>query len=452
MTRNLSADRLQPFARIGGVLHCEEVDLREAARAFGTPLYVYSRAGILERWHAYEAAFAGRPHRIHYAVKANSTLGILELLVEAGACFDVVSAGEILRVLAAGGQPERIVFSGVGKTRRDIALALLLGVGCINAESIPELERIERIAASLGRRAPVALRINPNVDAHVDEHVATGVGDSKFGIDIRDAFSVCRQLPQMRALELKGLSVHIGSQIRSVEPYRETVRILAPLVRQLEALGLMLEHLDLGGGAGVAYRASETTLEPQNLASALYAELDRELPELKARVDVEPGRSIVAAAGVLLTQVEFIKRGRFGRSFAVVDASMTELLRPALYGAYHKIEEVETPEGPREVFDVVGSVCESTDCLGHGRSLAVKEGTLLALRTAGAYGMSMASNYNSRPLPMEVLVSGNRMTPLRRRQTEADLFADELLAGEARADAGVLRATLFKAMDIAQKI
>ena len=182
------------------------------------------------------------------------------------------------------------------------------------------------------------------------------------------------------------------------------------------------------------------------------AVIARELPELKARVDVEPGRSIVAAAGVLLTQVEFIKRGRFGRSFAVVDASMTELLRPALYGAYHKIEEVETPEGPREVFDVVGSVCESTDCLGHGRSLAVKEGTLLALRTAGAYGMSMASNYNSRPLPMEVLVSGNRMTPLRRRQTEADLFADELLAGEARADAGVLRATLFKAMDIAQKI
>lgn len=435
-----SAAPAQCFRRnAAGALFCEDVPLTEVARRFGTPTYVYSKAMIESRFDAYDHAFADTPHLVCYAVKANATIGILETLAQRGAGFDTVSGGEILKAIAAGADPSKIVFSGVGKSRPEIALALFAGIRCFNIESVEELERIEAEAARLGRRAPVAVRVNPDVDPHVEARIATGLGTSKFGVDLADVLPLYRRARQLPHIDIAGISCHIGSQIRSTAPYRQMVAVLADIVRKLRAEGIVLKHIDFGGGAGVAYREGEETLDPGELVRALLASLRQALPEESLTCLIEPGRSIVAEAGVLLTRVEFLKQAGAGARYAIVDASMTDLLRPALYGAWHEIERVEggasdegqAPAGP---LSIAGPVCESTDILGRNRMLAARDNDLLVVRTAGAYGRSMASNYNSRPLPFEVLVDGDRIEPLQlRRQTPLELIEAQrsLLGNEA---------------------
>lgn len=414
-----------------GSLWCDGVRLAAVAESFGTPCYVYSKAKILERYGAYEAAFGSGKHLVCYAVKANSAVGVLEALAAAGSGFDTVSGGEILRALEAGASPEKIVFSGVGKSERDIALALFAGIRCFNIESPEELERLSAIARDCGRRARIAVRVNPDVDAHVDEHVATGVGTSKFGVDKDDVPALYLRARELGNIDISGISCHIGSQIESIEPYLEMIGILSGIAEKLAREGIQLDHVDLGGGAGVAYRAGERTLEPRDVIPTLDAEARRRFgPGIE--VMVEPGRSIVAEAGALLTRCEFVKTARGGVRFAIVDASMTELLRPALYRAHHEIERAEPTAAAPELVNVAGPVCESSDVLAKNRLLAVAPDDLLVIRNAGAYGMTMASNYNSRPLPMEVLVDGSRMIPLRkRRQTALDLVHADVRLGLA---------------------
>ncbi len=413
----------------GGALFCEDVPVAELARRFGTPLYVYSKRMIESRYDAYDQAFGDEAHAVCYAAKANAAQGILELLAQRGAGFDTVSGGEIERVLAAGADPKKIVFSGVGKSRKSIAMAILAGIRAFNIESIEELDRIEAIAAELKKTAPVAVRINPDIDAHVDHHVATGIAESKFGVDLCDALPLYRRAHSLPHIEVVGVSCHIGSQIQSAAPYLEMADMLAKIASGLDAEGIELKHVDIGGGAGIAYRSGEHALRPQELIPAVLERLKASLPKGKAyEYIVEPGRSIVAEAGILLTRVEFIKRIRTGRRFAIVDAAMTDLLRPALYGAWHHVERVApASEGAEEsLFDIAGPVCESTDVLAEGRRLALAQDDLLVFRNAGAYGMSMASNYNSRPLPFEMLVSDNQAIPLQRnRQTPLDLIESE---------------------------
>lgn len=411
-----------------GSLWCEDVPLENVARRFGTPTYVYSRKMVESRFDAYDSAFGQTPHLVCYAVKANATLGILELLARRGAGFDTVSGGEILKAVAAGADPSKIVFSGVGKSRPEIALALFAGIRCFNVESVEELERIEAEAARLGRRAPIAVRVNPDVDPHVEERIATGLGTSKFGVDRADVLPLYRRAKTLPHIDIVGISCHIGSQIRTTAPYLQMVTVLADIVHALRAEGITLQHIDFGGGAGVAYRPGEETLDPRTLVEALTAEVRRLLPEENLTALIEPGRSIVAEAGVLLTRVEFLKHAGAGTRYAIVDASMTDLLRPALYGAWHEIEPVAASSDNDEAapVSIAGPVCESTDILGRNRHLAARDNELLAVRTAGAYGRSMASNYNSRPLPFEVLVSSDQIEPLQcRRQTPLDLIATQ---------------------------
>ena len=431
-----------------GTLFCENVALEEIAHRFGTPTYVYSKAMIESRFDAYDRAFGAAPHLICYAVKANATMGILETLARRGAGFDTVSGGEILKAVAAGADPSKIVFSGVGKSRPEIALALFAGIRCFNVESIEELERIEAEAARLGRRAPIAVRVNPDVDPHVEERIATGLGTSKFGVDREDVLPLYRRAQSLPHIEVVGISCHIGSQIRTTEPYLKMVAVLADIVRALRAEGIVLKHIDFGGGAGVAYRAGEETLNPATLVDALLAATRQALPEENLTYLIEPGRSIVAESGVLLTRVEFLKHAGAGTRYAIVDASMTDLLRPALYGAWHEIERVEAPLNEEQTkalgpVSIAGPVCESTDILGRNRMLAAQDNDLLVVRTTGAYGMSMASNYNSRPLPFEVLIDSDRIEPLRpRRQTALDLIASQRsLCTDEEAQANRRRAT-----------
>lgn len=414
----------------GGALWCEDVPLTRIAESVGTPVYVYSRAMIEERFKRYSDAFDARPHLVCYAVKANSAVAILEALARLGAGFDTVSWGEILRVVAAGADPKRIVFSGVGKSRREIALALLANIRCFNVESAEELDRLEEVAARLNRKAPIALRVNPDVDPHVDRRIATGVGSSKFGIDKSDVLEIYEQAAKLPHIEILGISCHIGSQLQSVDPYLEMIDVLAELISELAHRGIAVRQIDLGGGAGVAYRAGEETLDPSSLIAAMLARLDEKLPKNNLEVLVEPGRSITAQAGVLLTRVEFLKRVHSGARYAIVDAAMTDFMRPALYGAWHEIERVvpeleKRPAGApdQEKLSIAGPVCESTDVFARDRSISAADDDLLVFRTTGAYGMSMASNYNSRPLPFEVLIDGSRVIPLqRRRQSPIDLI------------------------------
>lgn len=413
-----------------GALWCEDMPLEDLAREFGTPLYVYSRAAIEERVRAYEQAFGDAPHQLCYAMKAASTRGILEVIAHLGAGFDCVSGGEILRALEAGADPAKIVYSGVGKSETDIAFALKAGIRCFNIESPAELDRIHDIAAALGTTAPVSVRVNPNIDAHVDAHVATGLGDSKFGVKLTEVIPLYEKAAALPGIRIEGISCHIGSLVESTEPYLKMVDVLAGFVNELEKRGITLHHIDLGGGAGVAYRENEHPLEPSTLIPALVEAVRARVRVPGIEILVEPGRSIIAQAAVLLTRVQYLKSGLFERRFCIVDASMTDLIRPAIYGSFHAIEPV-TPNAraPRQVLNVVGPVCESTDFLGNDRLLAVESGDLLAVRTAGAYGMAMASTYNSRCLPMEVLVDGDHAMPLRRPQTALDLARDELPLG-----------------------
>ncbi|BAN68026.1 diaminopimelate decarboxylase [endosymbiont of unidentified scaly snail isolate Monju] len=408
------------FAYRDGELHAEEVPLRAIAECHGTPAYVYSRATLERHWRAFDAAFADRPHLVCYAVKANSNLAVLNVLARLGSGFDIVSVGELERVLAAGGDPDRVVFSGVGKRADEMARALEVGIRCFNIESVSELARLEAVAAAHGVQAPVALRVNPDVDAKTHPYISTGLRENKFGIDIAQAGDIYRRVADSAYLEVSGIDCHIGSQLTELSPFLDALDRVLELLGRLRDAGIAIDHLDLGGGLGARYR-DETPPEPGDYAAALA----QRLGDLDCELFVEPGRAIAANAGVLLTCVEYLKRTE-ARNFAIVDAAMNDLLRPALYQAWQEIVTVEQhPEGETDTWDLVGPVCETGDFLGKDRRLTLREGSLLAVRSAGAYGFTMASNYNSRPRPPELLVDGERVHVARPRETLDDLFGRE---------------------------
>ncbi len=415
---------MEAFARRNGVLHADQVPLTLIAEQVGTPVYVYSRAFFESRYRALTAALAPLPVQICYAVKANSNLSVLRCFQALGAGFDIVSGGELQRVLAAGGDPARVVFSGVGKAEAEIDMALKLGIGCFNVESRQELSRIARRAALLGRRAPISIRVNPDVDARTHPYISTGLKTNKFGVPIADAESLYLEARGESALEVVGIDCHIGSQIASAEPLLEALGSLLDLVDRLAARGITLQHVDLGGGLGVRYQD-----EPDFDLEAYGAALRDALSGRNLRLILEPGRFLVANGGVLLTRVEYLKPAADGgRSFAVVDAAMNDLIRPALYQAWHGVVPVTAP-GDGAVtarWDVVGPVCESGDFLAQDRELTLAPGDLLAVLSAGAYGMVQSSNYNSRPRPPEVMVEDGSFRVVRRRETSRDLLALEV--------------------------
>ena len=415
---------MKGLARQGGELALDGVPLAQIAERFGTPCYVYSRAMIESSFREFDEGLAGIAHLVCYAVKANSNLAILDALARLGAGFDIVSGGELARVLAAGGRPGRVIFSGVGKSPAEIRAALAAGIKCFNVESEPELERIDALAREAGVRAPVSLRINPDVDAGTHPYISTGMAGNKFGIPHGRALDVYRRAAGLPHLRVTGIDCHIGSQILDTAPLDEALERVLELVEALRHEGVVLEHIDLGGGFGIRYR-DETPPDIREYCRRLAARLAGHGLE----VLLEPGRAIVGAAGVLLTRVEYLKLDKAKR-FAVVDASMSELIRPALYESWHDIVAVsERPGREPMTLDVVGPVCESSDVLGLDRSLAVGEGDVLAILAAGAYGMVMSSNYNSRPRPCEVLVDRGRAVEVRARES-----IDALMALERRLD------------------
>jgi diaminopimelate decarboxylase len=410
---------MNTLARHDGELWMEGVRLAGVAAQFGTPCYVYSRAAIESTWRAFDTSLEGVEHLVCYAVKANANLAVLGLLARLGSGFDIVSGGELARVLAAGGRADRTIFSGVGKSEAEIVTALEAGILCFNVESEPELERIEAVAARLGKRARVSLRVNPDVDAKTHPHISTGLRGNKFGIAhdrALDAYALAARLPH---LEVVGIDCHIGSQILDTAPLTEALERVLVLVDALAARGIRLKHVDVGGGFGIRYR-DETPPDAAAWCRGLAARLKGQ----GLALFVEPGRAIVGNAGVLLTRVEYVKPGE-GKRFAVVDASMSELIRPALYDAWHDIVPLAERGGARQLYDVVGPVCESADRLGADRELAVVPGDLLAILSAGAYAMVMSSNYNARPRPCEVIVDGDRAVEVRPREALAALFASE---------------------------
>ena len=413
------------FAYASGVLCAEQIPLEEIARRFGTPCYVYSRAAIESNFARFAQPLAGRPALVAYSVKANSNLAVLGLMARLGAGFDIVSGGELARVLAAGGDAHKIVFSGVGKSEVEIEQALRAGILCLNLESEAELDRVDAIAQRLGARAPIALRVNPDVDAKTHPYISTGLKDSKFGIAYLEAERIYGEASRRKNVSPVGIGFHIGSQLAGVAPFVDaTARILA-LTERLQRAGIVLSHIDLGGGFGIRYKDETPASIGEFLDGALGVLAGR-----KETLIVDPGRSIVGNAGVLLTRIEYVKPGE-SKNFVVVDAAMNDLIRPALYDAWHEVREVrhaETESGARVgVYDVVGPICESADFLARGRRLAARQGDLLALMSAGAYGMVMSSNYNTRPRPAEVMVSGDRASLVRERESVEQLFAAERL-------------------------
>ncbi len=393
-----------------GELHAEGVPLSAVAERHGTPCYVYSRATLERHWLAFHRALAGHPHLVCYAVKANGNLAVLGLLARLGSGFDIVSEGELLRCLRAGADPGRIVFSGVGKGEGEMRRALEAGIRCFNVESAAELARLARVAEALEQRAPVALRVNPDVDPRTHPYIATGLRESKFGVPLDEALALYRQAAAHPWLEVRGVACHIGSQLTELGPFVDALRRVLALADRLAEEGVPLAHVDVGGGLGIRYR-DERPPEPSAYARALLEALEGRPLELI----LEPGRAIAGNAGVLLTRVEYLKPGP-GRDFVIVDAGMSELLRPALYGAWQEIVPVRPRPGPGRLCDVVGPVCETADFLGRERRLAVEAGDLLAVRSAGAYGFVMSSNYNARPRPAEVLVDGERCHLARPRE------------------------------------
>ena len=403
-----------------GELYAEDVPLRAIAERFGTPCYVYSRATLERHWQAFDRAFDGHPHLVCFAVKANSNLGVLNVLARLGSGFDIVSVGELERVLAAGGDPAKVLFSGVGKQAHEMRRALEVGIRCFNVESAAELERLDRVAGELGVRAPVALRVNPDVDAKTHPYISTGLKENKFGIAIGDAPALYRRAAQLAHIRVTGVDCHIGSQLTRLEPFLDALERVLALVELLVAEGIAIDHLDLGGGLGVRYK-DETPPLPAEYASALLQRLHAAPYEIL----IEPGRAIAANAGILLTRVEYLKHSE-AKDFAVVDAAMNDLIRPALYQAWQAVVSVdEHPEGTEGVYDLVGPICETGDFLAKQRALALREGSLLAVRSCGAYGFSMASNYNTRPRAAEVMVDGSQPVLVRRRETLSELFAGE---------------------------
>jgi diaminopimelate decarboxylase len=416
------AAKAAAFERRAGVLHCEGLALDAIAERFGTPTYVYSKRAILAAYAAYADALAQRPALVCYAVKANPNLAILDLLARAGAGFDIVSGGELARVLAVGGDARKIVFSGVGKTEAELAAALRAGIGCFNLESEAELDQLQRVAAALGRRAPVSVRTNPDVDPKTHPYITTGLRQNKFGVAYADTLALYRRAARMANIEIVGVDCHIGSQITELAPYVDAAERVLDLVDALEREGIGLRQIDIGGGLGIAYR-DETPPEPGVLVAAVASRVDARGHGGK-RLVFEPGRSLVGAAGALLTRVLLLKRGA-ERNFAIVDAAINDLLRPSLYDAWMEVQPVRARNAPALRVDVVGPVCESGDWLARDRDLALAAGDLLAVLDAGAYGMSMASNYNTRGRAAEVMVDGERACEVRRRETIAELFAGE---------------------------
>ncbi len=403
-----------------GSLYAEDVAVSDLAERFGTPLFVYSRATFERHFRVFDEALASVEHLVCYAVKANSNIAVLNVLARLGAGFDIVSRGELERVLAAGGQADKIVFSGVGKRIDEMEAALEAGIRCFNVESEAELERLSEVAASAGLCAPVALRVNPDVDAETHPYIATGLKDNKFGIDMSEAERLFHKANDLPGLEVLGMDCHIGSQLTSIQPFLDAMARLLALLDKLDRAGIHLHHLNIGGGLGIRYQA-EHPPQPAEYARAI-------LPLLQGRnlqVLIEPGRAIAGNAGILLTRLEYLKPTPH-KNFAIVDAAMTELIRPSLYNAWQKIVPVQAnTKAPSKIWDIVGPVCETGDWLGKERELALSAGDLLAVRSAGAYGFTMSSNYNSRPRPAEVMVDGGKAHVIRAAETRASLFAQE---------------------------
>lgn len=400
-------------------LFCEEIALEKLAETFGTPLYVYSRSALTEAHQAYDRAFAALNPLVCYAVKANGNLSVLKHFAELGCGFDIVSGGELARVLAAGGEAGKTIFSGVGKSEAEIAFALTSGVKCFNVESLPELDRINAVAGGLGMQAPISLRINPDVDAQTHPYISTGLKANKFGIAMRDAEAAYRYAAGLPHLAVVGIDCHIGSQLTNLAPLIEASQRMLALVDRLAEIGIVLKHVDLGGGVGIVYQNEEVPDLPA------YAEAVRaQLGGRKLDVILEPGRSLVGNAGVLLTRVEFVKQGE-EKNFVIVDAAMNDLMRPALYQAYHHIENASGRTGELMIADIVGPICETGDFLAKDRPIVAEQGDLLVIRNAGAYASSMASNYNTRPRAPEVMVSGSEVKLVRPRETVEELLAHE---------------------------
>ncbi|MDE2079849.1 MAG: diaminopimelate decarboxylase [Burkholderiales bacterium] len=417
------------LARVGGALELDGHGLDGLGQRFGTPLYVYSRPAMLRALAAYQRALRGRPHLICYAMKANANLAVLQTFAQAGCGFDIVSGGELERVLAAGGQPDRVVFSGVGKTRAEMRQALRAGVRCFNVESLAELDSLDAVARALGCRAPVSLRINPDVDAGTHPYISTGLKGNKFGIAHDQALAAYRHAASLPGLQVVGIDCHIGSQIVQVAPYLDALDRLLDLVEAVEAEGIALQHVDVGGGLGIAY-GTEQPPDAADLVAALLARLDARGHGARELL-FEPGRSLVGNAGVLVTEVLVLKPGE-QKNFCIVDAAMNDLLRPAMYEAWMAIEPCVQRAGAAVRWDVVGPVCESGDWLGRDRALVVAPGDRLAVLSAGAYGMAMASNYNSRPRAAEVMVDAGGVHLVREREQAERLFDGEhLLPGAA---------------------
>ncbi|MGD8570610.1 MAG: diaminopimelate decarboxylase [Gammaproteobacteria bacterium] len=404
------------------ILFAEDVDVRDIAQAVGTPCYVYSRATLERHWQAFNDVFEGHDHLVCYAVKANSSLAVLNVLARVGSGFDIVSVGELERVLKAGGDPGKVVFSGVGKTADEMRRALEVGIYCFNVESAAELDRLNEVAGQAGQRAPVSIRVNPDVDAKTHPYISTGLKQNKFGIDIADAPAIYEHAAQLPHLDIIGVDCHIGSQLSEVAPFVDSLQRVLVLIDDLHARGIDFHHIDVGGGLGITYH-DEAPPSPREYASAI-------LDKLKGRglkIILEPGRAIAGNAGILLTQVQYLKPGT-DKNFAIVDAAMNDLLRPALYQAWQEIIPVQPHTGGKALnYDVVGPVCETGDFLGKDRELTIEPADLLAVRSAGAYGFTMSSNYNSRPRAAEVMVDGAHYHVIRERETIADLMRGETL-------------------------
>ncbi len=407
------------FAYRNETLHVEGVPLDRVAASFGTPCYIYSRAALEDTYRAYEQALAGRDHLICYAVKANSNVAVLNLLARLGSGFDIVSGGELARVLAAGGDPGKIVFSGVGKTESEMRSALAARILCFNVESSSELARLNRVAGEVGATASISMRVNPDVDAQTHPYIATGLKENKFGIPFDDALQLYRDAARMPNVRVAGIGCHIGSQLTSTAPFITAVQKLLGMVDRLAAEGIGIEHIDMGGGLGIRYRDES----PPPVAEYLRA-LTRPLGDRRLKIMFEPGRSLVGNTGILLSRVEYLKHSG-DRNFAVIDAAMNDLIRPALYNAWHEIKPVAYRRTPVRRYEVVGPVCETADFLAHERDLNVVEGDLVAIMSAGAYGMTMSSNYNTRPRAAEVMIDRDEMHLIRARETIEELIAQE---------------------------
>lgn len=412
---------MTPFAYRGGRLYAEEIPLSRIAEEFGTPCYVYSRAALTASFREFDTAFAARDHLICYAVKSNSNLAILNLFARLGSGFDIVSGGELKRVLAAGGDPAKVVFSGVGKSAAEMRFALDSGILCFNVESEAELLRLNEVAGELGRQAPVSLRVNPDVDARTHPYISTGLKQNKFGVPYAEAFALYREAHQLPNVRVSGIDCHIGSQLTEISPFVEALEKVLELLDKLVAQGIAISHLDLGGGLGIRYRDEQPPAASEYAGALLKA-----LARRSQKILLEPGRALVGNAGLLLTRVEYLKHGE-EKNFAVVDAAMNDLMRPALYDAYHEIVPVAADHGNADTYQIVGPVCETGDFLGHDRRLALTQGDLLAVLSAGAYAMSMSSNYNSRPRAVEVMVDQDRPHLIRKRETIEQLMAPEEL-------------------------